>query len=63
MLSIMYFRKNRYPEAIAALEKACEAEPDNIAFLHRLSGDYLRTAYFDPSLAIRGQTISGQLRP
>jgi hypothetical protein len=51
----VYFRKSRYPEAIAALEKACDAEPANIAYLQKLSGAYQRIAYFDPSLAIQGQ--------
>jgi cytochrome c-type biogenesis protein CcmH/NrfG len=40
MLSIAYFRKNRYREAISALEKACDAEPANIAYLQRLSGAF-----------------------
>ncbi len=40
MLSIMYFRKNRYPEAVAALQKAYDAEPANIAYLQKLGGAY-----------------------
>jgi hypothetical protein len=36
----VYCRKNRYPEAVAALEKACDAEPGNIAYLQKLSGCY-----------------------
>jgi hypothetical protein len=40
MLSIVCFRKNRYPEAISAREKACDAEPANIAYLHRRSGAF-----------------------
>lgn len=40
MLSIVYCRKNRYPEAVAALEKACDAEPANIAYLQKLRGAY-----------------------
>ena len=40
MLSIVYCRKNRYPEAVAALEKACDAEPANIAYPQKLSGAY-----------------------
>jgi len=40
MLSIVYCRKNRYPQAVAALEKACDAEPAKIAYLQKLSGSY-----------------------
>jgi hypothetical protein len=40
MLSIVYFRKSRYAEAVAALEKASDAEPANIAYLQKLSGAY-----------------------
>ena len=40
LLSIVYFRKNRYRVAVAALEKACDAAPANIAYLQKLSGAY-----------------------
>jgi len=33
-------QRNRYPEAVAALEKACDAEPANIAYLQKLRGAY-----------------------
>jgi hypothetical protein len=32
--------KNRYPETVAALEKACDAEPSKVAYLQKLSGAY-----------------------
>ncbi len=40
MLSIVYFRKSCYAEAVAALEKASDAEPANITYLQKLSGAY-----------------------
>jgi hypothetical protein len=53
----VYFRKSRYPEAIAALEKACDAERPTSLICRNSAAPIseLLISYFDPSLAIQGQ--------
>lgn len=50
MLASLYFAKSRYPDAIAAMEKACEADPENISYQQKLGSAYLNVGEYDQAI-------------
>jgi rhomboid protease GluP len=58
LLSSLYLRQHRFPEAVDALQKAHEADPANAAYQQQLGAAYLTMGQFDKALAFYEKLIT-----
>jgi rhomboid protease GluP len=58
MLASVYFQKNRYPEALAALRKAYDSDSTNVTYQERLSAAYFSLEQFDQAEALYRKLVA-----